>query len=253
MTEIKAVTFDLWQTLMLDTKELGEARAKRRVTATLRELSNAGTPAEESLVWKAYTLVGEAQRGLGEQGMDFTFREQVWFFLESVMPKLPTQLGPGRIKRIEWAYGDDAFLSLPPPLAKGALNLLRKLTKQGYLLGLISNTGSTPGNTLRSYLKANGVLSYFNTLTFSDEICRRKPSVEMFQETVSSLGVTPQEVVHVGDHPTQDVSGALGAGLHAVWLKRNMDLEPPGESDAVITDLSELSEVLAALQRDSEN
>ncbi|HWS28369.1 MAG TPA: HAD family hydrolase [Xanthomonadales bacterium] len=47
-----------------------------------------------------------------------------------------------------------------------------------------------------------------------------KPDPAIFHAACALAGSTPGETLHVGDHPEQDVLGALGAGLHAAWIDR---------------------------------
>lgn len=47
-----------------------------------------------------------------------------------------------------------------------------------------------------------------------------KPDVRMFQAGAAAAGVAPAQVLHVGDDAALDAAGALGAGMHAVWLNR---------------------------------
>lgn len=48
-----------------------------------------------------------------------------------------------------------------------------------------------------------------------------KPDRRGFLAVASAAGLTPAQVLHVGDHPEQDVAGARAAGLQAVWLNRD--------------------------------
>ena len=47
-----------------------------------------------------------------------------------------------------------------------------------------------------------------------------KPDVRIFQAAAQAVGVTPDELLHVGDDPALDVLGALDAGMQTVWLNR---------------------------------
>lgn len=47
-----------------------------------------------------------------------------------------------------------------------------------------------------------------------------KPDPAIFHAACALAGSRPEETLHVGDHPEQDVLGALGAGLHAAWIDR---------------------------------
>lgn len=47
-----------------------------------------------------------------------------------------------------------------------------------------------------------------------------KPDPGIFHAACALVGSAPARTLHVGDHPEQDVLGALGAGLQAAWLDR---------------------------------
>lgn len=48
-----------------------------------------------------------------------------------------------------------------------------------------------------------------------------KPDPGIFHAACALAGSAPPDTLHVGDHPEQDVLGALGAGLQAAWLDRH--------------------------------
>ena len=74
-----------------------------------------------------------------------------------------------------------------------------------------------------------------------------KPGPRPFEEALRRAGVSPGEAVHVGDHPLDDIAGAKGAGLRAVWFNPHgrdwarQDLLP----DATIGSLRELPALLS--------
>jgi FMN hydrolase / 5-amino-6-(5-phospho-D-ribitylamino)uracil phosphatase len=47
-----------------------------------------------------------------------------------------------------------------------------------------------------------------------------KPDPRGFAAVTAAAGLQPQQLLHVGDHPEQDVMGAINAGVQAVWLNR---------------------------------
>lgn len=47
-----------------------------------------------------------------------------------------------------------------------------------------------------------------------------KPDARIFLAACEQLGCAPGEVLHVGDDPVLDVTGAQAAGLHAGWIER---------------------------------
>ena len=87
----------------------------------------------------------------------------------------------------------------------------------GYAHGLLSNSSSAHQ---RRKLKRLGVYRRFRSLVCSDDIGCAKPAAEAFLAGCAALGLPPERVVYVGDKLTTDALGALGAGLHPVWLDR---------------------------------
>lgn len=81
------------------------------------------------------------------------------------------------------------------------------------------------------------------------EVGKAKPHPAMFQAACQRLGLTPAEVVHVGDDPEHDVSGAAGVGYRTIWINRDERPWPGGvEADAQIRSLAELEAVLVGFE-----
>ena len=121
----------------------------------------------------------------------------------------------------------------------------------GLKMGLISNTGMTPGFTFRSYMAERGMLDYFHTLTFSDEVKLAKPGREIFMMTLRAMGATPQQTIHIGDHVLNDVVGAKQCGLKTIWITGFYEREDPDdaetEPDITVSGLGEVVEAVAKL------
>jgi putative hydrolase of the HAD superfamily len=86
-----------------------------------------------------------------------------------------------------------------------------------YAHGLLSNSSSAHQ---RRKLRRLGVHRRFRSLVCSDDIGCAKPAAEAFRAGCAALGLPAERVVYVGDKLTTDALGALGAGLHPVWLDR---------------------------------
>jgi putative hydrolase of the HAD superfamily len=71
----------------------------------------------------------------------------------------------------------------------------------------------------------------------SSELPAPKPDVRAYEAACTELGSAPFRTVMVGDDLTNDVEGALLAGLQAVWFTRGADRTAPVP---VISDLREL-------------
>jgi HAD superfamily hydrolase (TIGR01509 family) len=72
-----------------------------------------------------------------------------------------------------------------------------------------------------------------------------KPDGRIFHHACASLGFAPAQVLHIGDDFELDVTGAVDAGLQAVWLRREAQAAPnPGEGYRVFNDLTALADAL---------
>ena len=88
---------------------------------------------------------------------------------------------------------------------------------------------------------------------FSGQISARKagvkkPDPRIFQAACSLIDARPEEVLHVGDHPVEDVIGARQAGLHAAWVNRTdgkWTHDHPGHVE--VTDLDQLVKLCETL------
>ena len=247
MAEITAVTFDLWQTLLLDNRELGLARARVRLEGTHMALARFGEEYEFEHLREAYQACYRRCSQIREGGLDVSFQEQVGIFVNYISSGLAQRLDQDTLEDIGRIYADSFMLHPPAPHAD-ALSVLRDLKDMGLSLGLISNTGMTPGRTFRTFLEQEGLLGYFDALTFSDEVRLAKPSNEIFLMTLRTIGAAPDQTVHVGDHVINDVVGAKRSGMKTVWImgfyEREDPLDPESEPDAAV---AELSSVVAAI------
>jgi len=122
---------------------------------------------------------------------------------------------------LEKAY-IDPVLSIPPKLNPEGPAILQAVRNRGYKIGLISNTGRSPGSALRQLLEAYGIRKYFDATVFSNEVMRRKPDRLIFDHTAQLLGAPNELVVHVGDNPESDFWGARNAGMQAILLDQSL-------------------------------
>ena len=249
MAEITAVTFDLWQTLLLDNRELGRARAQVRLEGTQEALGRAGIFYDLEHIREAYRACYRECRRIRDQNLDVSFRDQVEIFINNIGGGMVGRLDEETIQEILRVYADSFFVHPPVPHSD-ALSVLGDVKTMGLRIGLISNTGMTPGATFRRYLDQQGMLGYFDTLTFSDEVKLAKPSDEIFLLTLRSLGATPPETVHVGDHVQNDVVGAKRCGLKTVWITGFYENENPSDPDTMPdATVDGLAEVIPAIAR----
>lgn len=118
-----------------------------------------------------------------------------------------------------------------------AERLLEQLSKH-YTLATISN-----GN---ADVRRLGLDRYFKVLVSADEIGLSKPDPAPFLAALERAGAEPSETLHIGDHPVDDIQGALAVGLHTLWFNR-LGLEWPGQ-DRPHGEVRCLSEIPGFLQ-----
>jgi len=250
VAEITTVTFDLWQTLLLDERELGEARALVRLEGAQSALAKFGSDFDLEHIRGAYMSCFQQCRDVRDGGLDIDFREQVSIFVDHIEPGLAGRLDSGLMDEIAEYYAD-SFLVHPPPAHSDAIEVLQAVKDMGLKIGLISNTGMTPGYTFRSYMEERGMLGYFHTLTFSDEVKIAKPASEIFMMTLRALGANPGQTIHVGDHVINDVVGAKRCGMKTVWISGFYEREDPNdpetEPDITVSGLGEVVPAIAKL------
>ena len=241
MAEITTVTFDLWQTLLLDERDLGQARAMVRLEGAQSALAKFGQDFDLEKISAAYMSCFQQCREVRNGGLDVDFREQVAIFVNHISPGLAERLDRAIMDEIAQFYAD-SFLAHPPPAHEDALHVLEAIKEMGFKMGLISNTGMTPGFTFRSYMEERGMLEYFHTLTFSDEVKLAKPSSEIFMMTLEAMDARPEQTIHVGDHVINDVVGAKRCGMKTVWISGFYEREdlndPETEPDITVDTLA---------------
>jgi putative hydrolase of the HAD superfamily len=72
-----------------------------------------------------------------------------------------------------------------------------------------------------------------------------KPDPRIFELACQTLKEEPGAVLHVGDHPVDDVLGALDAGFQAAWINRRADTwTHEREPHVEVQNLNELVELL---------
>ena len=73
----------------------------------------------------------------------------------------------------------------------------------------------------------------------------KKPDPVIFGKACELLAAKPAEVLHVGDHPVEDVIGAQQAGLRGAWVNRKGETwSHETAPHAVVEDLAQLVDLL---------
>lgn len=209
-------------------------------------LGKAGFRISPERLLDAHEEVWERCSRIWATDRDISNEEQTLLWLRLADGRDWAVLGKSGLRRIARIYGEAVYRH-PPRLREGARETLRELKRRGLKVGLICNTGRTPGYCLRRVLRREGLLRFFDVLSFSDELRIRKPDPEIFRRTLRAMRVRPAEALHVGDRLDTDVAGAKQAGLGAVLIGLGAGRSPRHPPDARIRRLPELLRLIERL------
>lgn len=235
---VKAVTFDLWNTILCD-RDYGDYR----IDLLTRTLNEEGFARDRHIVEVEYSstidFFNEVWR---KERRHMPVAKLTEFILNRLDVHLPAEVKSNLVKDFKAAIFND-----PPPLVKDAKRVLESLHGR-YGIGLISNSGVTPGRNLRQVLNNHKVLQYFSCTVFSDEVGYHKPHPIIFRKAIGKLQVEASDAIHVGDILEADVVGAKAVGMKAVWFNMTEKNWQKDEiqfvPDYEIENLTELTEIL---------
>jgi putative hydrolase of the HAD superfamily len=197
---IRAVTFDVGGTLIEPFLSIGqiysEVAARHGVQVPAEVLNERFTAA-----WKAKENFGHSLNEWSNL-VDATFaglthlRPSKTFF-----PELYEEFATRRA----WRIFED---SIP---------CLERLQQMGKRLAVISNWDER----LRPLLDQLNLSRFFEVIVVSIEVGVPKPDEKIFKTAAARLNVDPTHILHVGDSPREDVTGARQAGFTGILIRRN--------------------------------
>lgn len=244
---LDTVTFDLWNTLLSNTPQDNQKYRLKRVEKLTKILQQNGRKIESDHLLDAYHKGFEKCKETWRRNLDLSTEEQLKIMFDFLEDERLKGIPQNLISHLVEAYVSP-ILEDPPNLIDGAEEVLIQVKKKGYKVGLICNTGTTPGKTIRVLLERLGMMKYFDVTTFSNEFKIRKPDPRIFLHTLTQLKSRPQSSVHVGDLIHADVWGAKNVGMVSVHF--NPDLIPCDDisPDFAIRQLKELRWILSDLK-----
>ena len=135
--------------------------------------------------------------------------------------------------RVFWELRNEVELFQEAPAA------MQRLLNR-YRLGVITN-----GNACVHHI---GIGHWFDFVVSSEGAGHSKPAPEIFHLALEHAAVDAAEVVHVGDHPDNDVLGAASVGMRTIWYNPTLAPWPGGKvPDQVIRSLDELDGAVARI------
>ena len=235
---LRAVTFDYWDTLY-EGGALPERVALRR-TAVGALLGAYGRAMPDEQLRALYEASGhEAERWWREEHRGYSTDDRLRWILEraAVTPSEHCEHVAAAADAV-----DNALLMLPPAMLVGAWQMLRTLRRH-YTLAVISDTGFASGRAQDRLLEKDAARAFFTATIYSMDVGHAKPRPEIFAAAVTTLGIAPHEIVHIGDNERTDVRGALAAGFRAIRLDV-VRSGGPSEAEFVARSFEELTRYL---------
>ena len=128
---------------------------------------------------------------------------------------------------------------------------LDRIREAGLKIGLVSNVAFR-SHLMRAQIDYLGLLSYFDSLSFSSEVGYRKPHPAIFTDALHKLGITAEAALFVGDRLKEDIQGAQALGMRTVLVHEwRQEEDPQGIADFTIGRLGDLWSLLELLRRPS--
>jgi putative hydrolase of the HAD superfamily len=214
---VKAVTFDLWDTIIHDDSDepkrkvmgLRSKKAERRWLVW--DALNRQNPISESQVTLAYDVADAAfNKVWHDQHITWPIADRLSVLLKGLGRTLPEP----ELERIVRLHEEMEVTVAPDPIP-GIGEALAALHGR-YRLAIVSDAIVSPGRCLRRILESHGLARHFDGFAFSDEVGHSKPHRSMFEAAARQMGVGLAEIVHVGDRDHNDVKGPQALGMKAI-------------------------------------
>lgn len=238
-SSIRAVTFDFWRTLFYAHSKLPERRSARvdtvvRFTGVTREAAKV------------------ALKRVSADFLHIHITQQRTLEPADAVPIIEQQLNVSFNSDVRAAIADeiaDALLTHPPEPIEGALEAVRR-TASLVPVGLISDTGISPGSRIQTLLDRCGFLEHISCLSFSDEVGAAKPQASMFEHAISGLSIEAKSLLHVGDLEPTDVKGAQDFGARAALFAGDNDrYAKASQADFIFNSWADFLDTLPQLLR----
>lgn len=119
----------------------------------------------------------------------------------------------------------NTLIEVAEPLP-GVVDFIKSLKAKGLKLGIC--TDMTADWQIKKLVKL-GIVEYLDFIVSSEEAGIEKPDNKIFELCLNKAGdCSPSEAIMFGDSYKKDIAGAIGAGMHAVWINpKGIQIEKP--------------------------
>lgn len=236
---MKLITFDFWNTLFLDQHE--GSRHQKRIAFAHERIGRHHPSIPASQVAVAFQAAHGVYLNQWESRKSYPMHLHFRELLRYLNLEIPAEDFDSVVD-----FFESVLLDHPPHPVSGAIDAVHFAAGR-MKVGLISDTGYTPGRTLRKIMEKHDLLDSFSAFSFSNETGLLKPNREAFLTILDELKIRPEEAVHIGDLEETDIAGAKEAGMKAIkFIGANPSSTCDSIADAVIEDFSELSIILGS-------
>lgn len=234
---IKAVLFDMFDTLMLIEKE--HAFYNPAVKNMHQYLVKNGIPVTFPTFRDAYIkardlLYEAADSNMEEPHFDLRVRNALQNL--GYIKEAQTSIVQGATKAFSQQFMNYVRID------DNTTQMLKELYGK-YRLGIVSNFAIP--ECVEDLLEREQLGQFFEVIIISGAVNKRKPDPEIFNLALQKMQLDPVEVAFVGDTVDADVKGAKDAGMKSVYIDRRPQKElEEYNPDYIIKSLSELPFIL---------
>ncbi|UCC18760.1 MAG: HAD family hydrolase [Promethearchaeota archaeon] len=204
---IKAITFDLWNTIFTN-----KFYSNLRLKCLTQFLESNEIFYSSDKIDNAFKSAFYLPERYYEKNLHIYTKERIsklFHFLNLESTNLDRNLLKNKFEEV--------MLKEPPLLKIGLKKTLEELSSD-YKIGLISNTGITPGRIIDKVFKKYEISKFFQVKIYSDEIGYYKPHPILFKTALRKLKCFPQNSIHIGDKLETDIQGAKDCNMLTIWI-----------------------------------
>ncbi|USK60536.1 HAD family hydrolase [Peribacillus asahii] len=260
---VKAVFFDLDDTLLWDQKSVKEAFvatclvAKEKYGVDVEEFEEAVRKEARELYASYETYEFTQMIGINPfEGLWGNFLDDTDDFrkMAEVVPTYRKEAWTRGLKALgidDEAFGVELAERFPaerrkkPFIYDETFTVLDEL-KGKYKLLLLTNGSPDLQNTKLTITPE--LVPYFDEIIISGAFGRGKPDQTIFEHALERIGLNKDEVIMVGDNLMTDILGASRTGIKSVWINRHNKERNEVVPDYEITHLEELYPILEELK-----
>ena len=132
-----------------------------------------------------------------------------------LLARYPSDQPYVRAQCMEYYYAHIREYVTPFP---DTVEILQNLKSRGIKLAIVTNITPELLEHQKKKVAALGIAHLFDAVVYSAEFGVHKPDRRIFDHAAALLGVTNEQCLFVGDDPNSDITGALSAGMQALWL-----------------------------------